>query len=146
MTLETTRHGLEDLLLPTGSAVLPIRLIASQEDAALQGLSNAERAWVEAQGWTAKQGSVLLLPNGQGGVGGILLGTGCKDWANQVPLLPGVLPGALPPGDYRFASPLPDPELAALAFLAGIIDGSIERRGLPRDVPGSNPEVRAYTG
>jgi leucyl aminopeptidase len=119
MTLETTRHGLEDLLLPAGSAVLPIRLIASQEDAALQGLSNAERAWVEAQGWTAKQGSVLLLPNGQGGVGGVLLGTGGKDWATQSPLSPGVLPAALPPGDYRFASPLPDPELAAVAFLAG---------------------------
>src|SRR5262245_31129860 len=118
MTLETTRRGLEDLLLPAGTEALPIRLIASQDDA-LQGLSNAERAWVEAQGWTAKQGSVLLLPNGQGGVGSVLLGTGDKDWATQAPLLPGVLPGALAPGDYRFASPLPDPELAALAFLAG---------------------------
>ena len=29
------------------------------------------------------------------------------------------LPGALPPGDYRFASKLPDPELATLAWLAG---------------------------
>src|SRR5215467_8489406 len=119
MTLETTRRGLEDLLLPAGTVATPIRLIASQNDAALQGLSNAERAWVEAQGWSAKQGSVLLLPNGQGDVGGVLLGTGGKDWATQAPLLPGVLPTALPPGDYRFASPLPNPELAALAFLAG---------------------------
>ena len=119
MTLETTRRGLEDLLLPAGTVATPIRLIASQNDAALQGLSSPERAWVEAQGWSAKQGSVLLLPNGQGEVGGILLGTGGKDWATQAPLLPGVLPAALPPGDYRFASPLPDPELTALAFLAG---------------------------
>ena len=37
----------------------------------------------------------------------------------NVPLLTGVLAGALPAGDYRFASPLPDPELAALGFLAG---------------------------
>ena len=37
----------------------------------------------------------------------------------QSPLLPGALPGALPPGDYRFASTLPDPELATLAWLAG---------------------------
>src|SRR5262245_50723763 len=100
MTLETTRRGLEDLLLPAGTEAIPIRLIAAQDDTALQGLSNAERAWVEAQGWTAKQGSVLLLPNGQG-VGGVLLGTGGKDWAAQAPLLPGVLPGALPPSDYR---------------------------------------------
>ncbi len=118
MTLETTRRGLEDLLLPAGTDAIPIRLIA-KENGALPGLSGAERAWVEAQGWTAKQGSVLLLPNGQGGVGGVLLGTGGKDWATPSPLLPGVLPAALPAGDYRFASPLPDPELAAVAFLAG---------------------------
>ena len=118
MTLETTRRGLEDLLLPAGTESVPIRLIA-QENGALPGLSSAERAWVEAQGWTVKQGTVLLLPNGHGGVGGVLLGTGGKDWATQSPLLLGVLPAALPPGDYRFASPLPDPELAAVAFLAG---------------------------
>jgi len=118
MTLETTRRGLEDLLLPADTDAIPIRLIA-QENGALPGLSSAEGAWVEAQGWTAKQGSVLLLPNGQGGVGGVLLGTGGNDWAMQSPLLLGVLPAALPPGDYRFVSPLPDPELAAVAFLAG---------------------------
>ena len=118
MTIETTRRGLEDLLLPADTDAIPIRLIA-QENGALPGLSSAERAWVEAQSWAAKQGTVLLLPNGQGGVGGVLLGTGGKDWATQSPLLLGVLPAALPPGDYRFASPLPDPELAAVAFLAG---------------------------
>jgi leucyl aminopeptidase len=118
MTLETTRRGLEDLLLPADTDAIPIRLIA-QENGALPGLSSAERAWVEAQSWTAKQGTVLLLPNRQGGVGGVLLGTGGNDWAMQSPLLLGVLPAALPPGDYRFVSPLPDPELAAVAFLAG---------------------------
>ncbi len=118
MTLETTRRGLEDLLLPADTDAIPIRLIA-QENGALPGLSSAERAWVEAQGWTAKQGTVLLLPNRQGSVGGVLLGTGGNDWAMQSPLLLGVLPAALPPGDYRFVSPLPDPELAAVAFLAG---------------------------
>ena len=118
MTLETTRRGLEDLLLPADTDAIPIRLIA-QENGALPGLSSAERAWVEAQDWTAKQGTVLLLPNGQGGVGGVLLGTGGNDWAMQSPLLLGVLPAALRPGDYRFVSPLPDPELAAVAFLAG---------------------------
>src|SRR6478736_6802315 len=96
MTLETTRRGLEDLLLSAGTDAIPIRLIA-QENGALPGLSSAERAWVGAQSWAAKQGTVLLLPNGQGGVGGVLLGTGGKDWATQSPLLLGVLPAALPP-------------------------------------------------
>ncbi|MGZ8415456.1 MAG: leucyl aminopeptidase family protein [Methyloceanibacter sp.] len=119
MTLETTRRFLEELLLAPGAEALPVRLIASADDPALEALSEAERAWVEAQGWSGKQGSVLLLPEGQGGIGGVLLGTGAKDWATQVPLLTGVLPNALPEGDYRLASPLPDPELAALGFLAG---------------------------
>jgi len=119
MTLETTRRFLEDLLLPAGAEALPIHLIASADDAALQALSEAERAWVEAQDWSGKQGSVLLLPGKEEGLGGVLLGTGSKDWPAQVPLLTGALPSALPAGDYRFASPLADPELATLGFLAG---------------------------
>jgi hypothetical protein len=83
MTLETTRRGLEDLLLPAGAHALPIRIIASEDDVALQSLTGAERAWVEAQGWSAKQGSVLLLPDGKGGIGGVLLGTGGKDWRRR---------------------------------------------------------------
>ena len=119
MTLETTRHFLENLLLPASAEALPVHLIASADDPALQALSEAERAWVEAQDWSGKQGSVLLLPGEEGGIGGVLLGTGSKDWAAHVPLLTGALPSTLPEGDYRFASPLPDPELATLGFLAG---------------------------
>src|SRR6185437_2197598 len=86
---------------------------------ALKELSEAERAWLEAQDWSGKQGSVLLLPDGQGGIGGVLLGTGGRQWASEVPLLTGALPGALPEGDYHLVGTLPDPELAALGFLAG---------------------------
>ena len=43
MTLETTRRALEDMLLPTGAAALPIRLIASADDAGLKELSETER-------------------------------------------------------------------------------------------------------
>ena len=119
MTIETTRRSLEQLLLPADAEATPVYLIASAADPALGALSEAERSWVEAQGWSGKQGSVLVLPDGKGGIGGVLLGTGGEDWPSQAPLLAGVLPGALPEGDYRFASKLPDPELAALAFLAG---------------------------
>jgi len=45
-TLEITRRGLEDLLLPPGAKAVPIHLIGSAEDAALEGLSAAERSWV----------------------------------------------------------------------------------------------------
>jgi leucyl aminopeptidase len=120
MTLETTRRRLEEMLLPPGAEAVPVHLVASAADPALASLSETQRSWAEAQGFGGKQGSVLLLPDGRGDVSGVLLGTGCKEWAREAPLLPGVLPGAIPEGDYRLVSPLPDPELAALAFLAGL--------------------------
>jgi leucyl aminopeptidase len=119
MMLETIAHALEDQLLDAGAEGVPIRLVSSEDDPVLTELSEAERGWIEAQGWKPKEGSVLLLPGGANGVGGVLLGTGGKDWVSRTPLLTGVLPGALPEGDYRFASALPDPGLAALGFLAG---------------------------
>src|SRR5262245_63256607 len=118
-TLDITRRGLEDLVLPSDANAVPIHLIGSAEDPALEGLSQAGRNWVKAQGFSGKQGAVLLLPDGKGGVGGVLLGTGGADGAAQAPLLTGVLAAALPEGDYRLASPPPDAELAALGFLAG---------------------------
>ncbi|MEU3047299.1 SMI1/KNR4 family protein [Streptomyces sp. NPDC006984] len=35
-------------------------------------------------------------------------------------------------------------EGGALAFLVGLVDGTVERRGLPADVPGRDPQVRVY--
>ena len=118
-TLPKSRRDLGELLLEGGSEALPIWFVAAKDDTQLQGLTEIQRNWVEARGWSPKAGAVLLLPNESGGIAGALLGTGGEDWAEQSPLLPGALPGALPPGDYRFASKLPDPELATLAWLAG---------------------------
>src|SRR6476661_950909 len=118
-TLPKSRRDLGELLLERGSEALPIWFVAAKDDSQLQGLTEIQRNWFEARGWSPKAGAVLLLPNESGGIAGALLGTGGEDWASQSPLLPGALPGALPPGDYRFASKLPDPELATLAWLAG---------------------------
>src|SRR5262245_95901 len=118
-TLETTRRGLEDLLLPSDAKAVPIHLIASAEDAALEGLSEAERGWGKAQGFSGKQGAVLLLPDGKGGVAAVLLGTRGADGAAPAPVLAGVLVASLPDRACRLASPPPDAGLAALGFLAG---------------------------
>jgi leucyl aminopeptidase len=119
-TLQTSRRALEDLLLDAGRTdAAPIWFIASKEDSALQQLSEAQRSWIEARDWAPKPGAVLLLPKGDGALAGALLGVGSDDWAGQAPLLTGALPAALPPGDYRFASELADPELATLGWLAG---------------------------
>jgi leucyl aminopeptidase len=117
--LPKSRRDLGDLLLNKGREALPIWFVAAKDDAHLRELTEVQRNWLEARGWAPKPGAVLLLPDERGGVGGALLGVGGDDWAAQSPLLPGALPGALPPGNYRFASKLPDPELATLAWLAG---------------------------
>ena len=116
---EAARRALEDTLLVAGSDAAPIWFVASKEDPALAGLSEGQKRWLEARDWMPKPGAVLLLPKDDGGIAGALLGVGSEDWAIETPLLPGALPAALPPGDYRFASVLPDPELATLAWLIG---------------------------
>jgi leucyl aminopeptidase len=116
-TLDATRTTLEGLLLEPGADVIPITLIASDQD--LKALTEMERRWIEARGWTPSKGAVLTLPDEAGTIGRILLGTGGKDWAEDTPMLTGSLPGCLPAGDYRFDHALPDPDLAALGFLGG---------------------------
>jgi leucyl aminopeptidase len=118
-TLPKSRRELGELLLEQGSAAVPIWLVASKEDSSLGALADFQRNWVAAGSWNPKPGSVLLLPDESGGIAGALLGVGSAAWQSQSPLLPGALPGVLPPGDYRFASELPDPLLATLAWLAG---------------------------
>jgi leucyl aminopeptidase len=118
-TLPKSRRELSDLLLEPGAPALPIFFVASKEDASLGKLSEAQRNWIEARGWEPKPGTVLLLPGEDGKIAGALLGVGSEDWPVVAPLLPGALPAALPAGDYRFASPLPDAELAVVAWLAG---------------------------
>src|SRR3990170_3678950 len=110
--LPKSRRDLGDMLLEGDAKAIPIWFVSSNDDAQLKEVSEAQRNWLEARGWSPKLGAVLLLPDADGGIGGALLGVGSEDWATQSPLLPGALPGALPPGDYRFASTLPDPELA----------------------------------
>jgi leucyl aminopeptidase len=116
-TLESTRQILEETLLPRGADAIPIVLVGSDDD--LAALSEVERRWTEARNWKPTQGAVLPVPDETGAIGKILLGTGGSDWPKEAPLLTGALPGALSPGDYRFASPMPDADLAALGFLAG---------------------------
>ena len=115
------RRAIEDQLLEpsAGANALPIYLVATKDDEVFAKLSEAQRKWIEARDWTPKAGAVLALPGPDGAVTIALLGTGGKDWAVKSPLLTGTLPGSLPPGDYRFASTLPDPELATVAWLAG---------------------------
>jgi leucyl aminopeptidase len=119
--LPALRRAIEDQLLEPGAGAnaLPVYLVATEDDEVFAKLTEAQRKWIGARNWTPKSGAVLAVPGSDGAIALALLGTGWNDWAVKSPLLTGTLPGSLPPGDYRFASNLPDSELATLAWLVG---------------------------
>jgi leucyl aminopeptidase len=80
-------------------------------------LDKRVRAFVKAAGFEARPGRHLILP-GADGTGGALFGLeSAKDGSNA--FLPGLLPGVLPAGTWRFANAPHDTRLAALAFALG---------------------------
>ncbi|MBX3445925.1 MAG: leucyl aminopeptidase family protein [Parvibaculaceae bacterium] len=73
-------------------------------------------AWVATSGFKGEAGKVLLLPDGSGGLSGVLLGLG--DGGD--PFVTGALPAVLPMGDYRLAGEIHgDAEKAAFGFALG---------------------------
>ncbi len=90
---------------------LPITPVQSERlPALLEALPARAAGWVRSVGFVATPGSHCLLP-GDGGLAGVLLGTGAEpvwDWAS--------LPDKLPPATYRIDPP-PDADEADAAAL-----------------------------
>jgi leucyl aminopeptidase len=80
-------------------------------------LDKRTRAYVKAAGFEPRPGRHLILPSA-GGVGGALFGLEGGN-GDKNAFLPGLLPGVLPAGTYRFANAPHDARLAALAFALG---------------------------
>jgi len=80
-------------------------------------LDRRTRAFVKASGFEPRPGRHLILPS-ENGVGGVLFGVEDTK-ADHNAFLPGLLPGVLPDGVYRFANAPREPRLAALAFALG---------------------------
>ncbi len=101
---------------------LPIWRIGVETAAAdLKRLPGAQRGWLEATGFKPNAGAIALLP-ADGGLGGAVLGLGEGNEDVFAPLLPGALPGALPPGAYHFGNAPrsgDQRDLAALAWALG---------------------------
>jgi leucyl aminopeptidase len=112
---------LTDALLPAASHhnAVPIHATAPDGLSMLSAMLEArEAAWVAATGFTAKAGTVLLVPDGTGGIGSVFFGLGA-DAADRSPLLAGKLARELPPGVYRLGEGFGDATLACLAFGLG---------------------------
>jgi leucyl aminopeptidase len=95
----------------------PIHLVPSGTLEAWRAtLPGPAAAYVKAIGFTAKVGSVALLPGESGELAGVALGI-VEEGGD--PFLIGKLPRELPPGSYHLAAPPKDSSMIALAWLLG---------------------------
>jgi len=89
---------------------LPIHVVSGTED-----MPDDARAWARANGFAAESGKALILPGEKGALAGALFGL---DPA-QGNLGLGALAKTLPEGEWHFAEPPADPDLAALSVVLG---------------------------
>jgi len=101
---------------------VPIWLVRDADWARQAPLTEAQRAWAEAQGFKGSGKRHLLLPSSDGALAGALLGLGEareRDPMDKPELSVGLLPGVLPNGLYHLANGVEDAELAAVAWGLG---------------------------
>jgi leucyl aminopeptidase len=108
--------------LDDGTPSMPLFCITSMDEArgALGGKGAALDNWAKAQGFEAKPGQVLVLPDGDGAILAVLVG--CKadsDGLADPGFALGALAGQLPAGTYTLETPIANADMALTAFLLG---------------------------
>ncbi len=152
----------EKLIRPEAASVLvaadhqgksiPVWLVRDAQGLAEIPLSDAQKAWVEAQGFKGAARKHVLLPGENGRIAGALLGLGpatARDPMDRPEIDAGLLPTILPPGLYHLEGSIGDGELAAVACGLGAYRfrrykaGNGEGGGLQLKVPaGGRPSAR----
>ncbi len=112
------------VLLPAGTEKksIPVWLARDAQWAREAPLSDAQKAWLEAQGFKGTSRKHVALPGPGGELAGVAFGLGearAADPMDRAELALGSLAGVLPPGLYHLASPVEDAELAAVAWGLG---------------------------
>lgn len=104
---------------PKKAPVIPISALESDDMEGLRRTVPVQQSrWIEANGFSAKAGQKLLVPDEDGSLGRILFGLGARaDAETRDPFLPGQLSRELPDGIYAFEDGLPEPELATLGWM-----------------------------
>src|ERR1035437_6154587 len=92
------------------------------------------RQFALANGFAAKPGACLTLPSADGKIAHVVFGLEDEASKSRDLFRPGLLPGLLPSGVYRFANAPHDTRLAALAFALGSYRFSRDRRTDAPDV------------
>ena len=98
-------------------------------------LPEPSRQFARANGFKAKPGAYLALPDANGEIAQVIFGLDNETAKFRDPFRPGQLPGLLPPGVYRFANVAPDhAHLATLAFALGCYRFGRYRNSEPPEV------------
>ncbi len=106
------------LLQPAGSPAIPVHCVAAGGWAELRaGLAPLARAFAQAQGFEARPGQHVLLPDASGALAAVLLGVEPATVRRRDPFAPGRLAALLPAGDYGLSGEIGEPGLAALGWL-----------------------------
>ena len=106
------------LLLPAGTSAIPVHCVARTDWPALRdGFAPLPRSFAQAQGFEARPGQHVLLPDAAGALAVVLLGVDPSGPRRRDPFAPGRLAAILPPGDYALVGDIGDPGLAALGWL-----------------------------
>ena len=109
-----------DFTSPTNDAT-PVWLVSADSwEEVKSSIGPAATAFAERCGFKPKAGQLQFLPGEGGALAGVLFGVDREGAPTRDPLASGRLATALPEGDYRFANPPPDADLAALGFLLGL--------------------------
>lgn len=102
------------------SGAKPIWCVDADSWETIRGtLPKPAAAFAEASGFKPTPGQLLVLPDEKGAVAGALLAFDAPSARSRDSFVAGKLAGQLPAGAWRFASPPPDPRMAALAFGLG---------------------------
>ncbi|HET7124580.1 MAG TPA: leucyl aminopeptidase family protein [Bradyrhizobium sp.] len=103
-------------------------------DAICAELPAQARQFALAHGFAAKPGACLALPSADGQIAQVVFGLEENNGKSLDLFRPGLLPGLLPPGVYRFANTPHDTRLAVLAFALGSYRFSRYRKSDASDV------------
>ena len=116
-----------------GASAIPITFATKATwDAVCAGLPGEAGQFARANGFAAKPGACLTLPSAEGNIAHVVFGLEDATSPYRDLFRPGLLPGLLPPGIYRFANAPHDTRLATLAFALGAYRFSRYRKA---DVP-----------
>lgn len=103
-------------------ASVPIHLIGDRTPIGdIAGLTGEQRRWLEAQRFNGAAKRHVLIPEADGSIAAVVLGSGngTGDPCGPAGLLVGGLAGVLPPGTYHLAGQRSDLALAAMAWGLG---------------------------